>query len=30
VPPFRDVPKSVTLDDLKQLTEDVIPKVNAV
>lgn len=30
VSPFRDVPMSVTLDDLTQLTEDVIPKVNAV
>jgi alkanesulfonate monooxygenase SsuD/methylene tetrahydromethanopterin reductase-like flavin-dependent oxidoreductase (luciferase family) len=28
-PPFRDVPTSKTLDDLKQLTEEIMPKVNA-
>ena len=28
-PPFRDVPTSKTLDDLKRLTEDIMPKVNA-
>jgi alkanesulfonate monooxygenase SsuD/methylene tetrahydromethanopterin reductase-like flavin-dependent oxidoreductase (luciferase family) len=28
-PPFTDVPVSKTLDDLKQLTEEIMPKVNA-
>ena len=28
-PPFADVPVSKTLDDLKQLTEEIMPKVNA-
>ena len=28
-PPFRDVPTSKTLDDLKRLTEEIMPKVNA-
>lgn len=28
-PPFRDVPTSKTLDDLKRLAEDIMPKVNA-
>jgi hypothetical protein len=27
--PFRDVPTSKTLDDLKCLTEEIMPKVNA-
>lgn len=29
-PPFRDVPTSKTIDDLKRLTEEIMPKVNAV
>jgi alkanesulfonate monooxygenase SsuD/methylene tetrahydromethanopterin reductase-like flavin-dependent oxidoreductase (luciferase family) len=29
-PPFRDVPTSKTLDDLKRLAEEIMPKVNAV
>lgn len=29
-PPFRDVPTSKTLDDLKRLTAEIMPKVNAV
>ena len=29
-PPFRDVPTSKTLDDLKRLTEEIMPKVDAV
>ncbi len=29
-PPFTDVPVSKTLDDLKQLTEEIMPKVNAM
>jgi alkanesulfonate monooxygenase SsuD/methylene tetrahydromethanopterin reductase-like flavin-dependent oxidoreductase (luciferase family) len=28
-PPFRDVPTAKTLDDLKRLTEEIMPKVNA-
>ena len=28
-PPFRDVPTSKTLDDLKRLAEEIMPKVNA-
>jgi len=28
-PPFRDVPTSKTLDDLKRLTEEIMPKVEA-
>jgi alkanesulfonate monooxygenase SsuD/methylene tetrahydromethanopterin reductase-like flavin-dependent oxidoreductase (luciferase family) len=28
-PPFRDVPTSKTLDDLKRLTEEIMPKVDA-
>jgi hypothetical protein len=28
-PPFRDVPTSKTLDDLKRLTEEIMPKVGA-
>ncbi len=28
-PPFADVPVSKTLDDLKRLTEEIMPKVNA-
>jgi dimethylsulfone monooxygenase len=28
-PPFTDVPVSKTLDDLKQLTEEILPQVNA-
>ncbi|GAA1878084.1 LLM class flavin-dependent oxidoreductase [Lapillicoccus jejuensis] len=28
-PPFRDVPTSKTLDDLKRLVEEIMPKVNA-
>lgn len=28
-PPFRDVPVSKTLDDMKQLVEEIMPKVNA-
>lgn len=28
-PPFRDVPTSKTMDDLKRLTEEIMPKVNA-
>jgi alkanesulfonate monooxygenase SsuD/methylene tetrahydromethanopterin reductase-like flavin-dependent oxidoreductase (luciferase family) len=28
-PPFRDVPTSKTVDDLKRLTEEIMPKVNA-
>ena len=28
-PPFRDVPTSKTLDDLKRLHEEIMPKVNA-
>jgi alkanesulfonate monooxygenase SsuD/methylene tetrahydromethanopterin reductase-like flavin-dependent oxidoreductase (luciferase family) len=28
-PPFRDVPTAKTLDDLKRLTEDIMPRVNA-
>jgi alkanesulfonate monooxygenase SsuD/methylene tetrahydromethanopterin reductase-like flavin-dependent oxidoreductase (luciferase family) len=27
-PPFRDVPTSKTMDDLKRLTEEIMPKVN--
>ena len=29
-PPFRDVPTAKTLDDLKRLTEEIMPKVNAM
>ena len=29
-PPFRDVPTSKTLDDLKRLTEEIMPKVNGM
>ncbi len=29
-PPFSDVPVSKTLDDLKRLNEEILPKVNAV
>ncbi|MEH3075810.1 MAG: LLM class flavin-dependent oxidoreductase [Quadrisphaera sp.] len=29
-PPFRDVPTAKTLDDLKRLTEEIMPRVNAV
>ncbi len=29
-PPFSGVPVSKTLDDLKRLTEDIMPKVNAI
>ena len=29
-PPFADVPVSKTLDDLKRLTEEIMPKVNAM
>ena len=29
-PPFTDVPVSKTLDDLKQLNEEILPKVNAM
>jgi hypothetical protein len=29
-PPFRDVPVSKTLDDLKRLKEEILPAVNAV
>jgi hypothetical protein len=29
-PPFRDVPTSKTLDDLKRLAEEILPKVSAV
>jgi alkanesulfonate monooxygenase SsuD/methylene tetrahydromethanopterin reductase-like flavin-dependent oxidoreductase (luciferase family) len=29
-PPFTDVPVSKTLDDLKRLTEEIMPKVNAI
>jgi dimethylsulfone monooxygenase len=29
-PPFADVPVSKTLDDLKRLTEEIMPKVNAI
>ncbi len=28
-PPFRDVPTSKTMDDLKRLNEEIMPKVNA-
>ena len=28
-PPFRDVPMSKTLDDLKRLAEEIMPKVEA-
>ncbi len=28
-PPFRDVPTAKTLDDLKRLAEEIMPKVNA-
>ena len=28
-PPFRDVPTAKTLDDLKRLTEEIMPRVNA-
>ena len=28
-PPFRDVPTSKTLDDMKRLVEEIMPKVNA-
>jgi alkanesulfonate monooxygenase SsuD/methylene tetrahydromethanopterin reductase-like flavin-dependent oxidoreductase (luciferase family) len=28
-PPFRDVPTSKTMDDLKRLSEEILPKVNA-
>ena len=28
-PPFRDVPTSKTMDDLKRLAEEIMPKVNA-
>jgi alkanesulfonate monooxygenase SsuD/methylene tetrahydromethanopterin reductase-like flavin-dependent oxidoreductase (luciferase family) len=28
-PPFRDVPTAKTIDDLKRLTEEIMPKVNA-
>jgi hypothetical protein len=28
-PPFADVPVSKTLDDLKRLQEEIMPKVNA-
>ena len=28
-PPFRDVPTSKTMDDMKRLTEEIMPKVNA-
>jgi alkanesulfonate monooxygenase SsuD/methylene tetrahydromethanopterin reductase-like flavin-dependent oxidoreductase (luciferase family) len=28
-PPFRDVPTAKTMDDLKRLTEEILPKVNA-
>ena len=28
-PPFRDVPTSKTMDDLKRLAEEILPKVNA-
>jgi hypothetical protein len=28
-PPFRDVPSSKTMDDLKRLVVDIMPKVNA-
>jgi dimethylsulfone monooxygenase len=29
-PPFSDVPVSKTLDDLKCLAEEIMPKVNAI
>jgi hypothetical protein len=29
-PPFQDVPVSKTLDDLKRLKEEIIPKVEAM
>jgi len=29
-PPFTDVPVSKTLDDLKRLNEEILPKVNAI
>lgn len=29
-PPFRDVPTSKTMDDLKRLTEEIMPRVNAM
>ncbi|WP_029136949.1 LLM class flavin-dependent oxidoreductase [Nakamurella lactea] len=29
-PPFRDVPTAKTLDDMKRLTEEIMPKVNSV
>jgi hypothetical protein len=28
-PPFRDVPTSKTIDDLKRLKEEIMPKVDA-
>ena len=28
-PPFRDVPTSKTIDDIKRLVEEIMPKVNA-
>jgi hypothetical protein len=28
-PPFRDVPTAKTLDDLKRLRDDIMPKVDA-
>jgi hypothetical protein len=28
-PPFRDVPTAKTMDDLKRLAEEIMPKVNA-
>ncbi len=28
-PPFRDVPTSKTIDDIKRLTEEIMPKVKA-
>ena len=29
MPPFQDVPVSKTLDDLKRLKEEIMPKVEA-
>ncbi|MFC0315462.1 LLM class flavin-dependent oxidoreductase [Gordonia phosphorivorans] len=29
-PPFRDVPTAKTMDDLKRLTEEIMPRVNAM
>ena len=29
-PPFRDVPASKTLDDLKRLKHEIMPKVEAI